>query len=440
MILSISISTPMWLHFVWPAFCAMGLIPTLGHAEEWSRFRGPNGSGIAEASHLPATIDAGNTVWRVDIGRGISSPVGWEGKLFLTSETNPGQRAIICLDSRDGKELWRYECAFTAYHMHNFNSFASSTPFVDAQRVYVNWASGDSVEALALDHDGKLLWRNSAVANYVHEHGWGASAVVSDGVMIVRDEFETEKEGNALGTPQQMTWKSSVLGLDATTGTQKWKLQVLNTLSPYSTPIVRETGGKHEFILVDSASGVMGIDAATGTMNWQHNSCYKQRSIGSYVLQNDMFFATFGSGDGGKESVLLKLGGIEPLEMEAKIIKNIPYIPTPLLMGDRLYLLRDGGILTCMKFPSGEQVYSERLTASGNNGKRRSTKYFASPVAADGKIYCASQTGDVIVVKPGDTFEVLGANSLDGPITATPAIAWNHLFVRTDKSLWCIGN
>ena len=148
------------------------------------------------------------------------------------------------------------------------------------------------------------------------------------------------------------------------------------------------------------------------------------------MLQNDILFSGFGSG-----GPTLKLGGATPQEMESKIIMSIANTPTPLLAGDRLYLLDDGGILTCVKFPSGEELYSERLGAGGASR----LAYFSSPVAADGKIYCASRSGEVIVVKLGDKFEVLATNKLDGPITATPAIAWNHLFVRTDKSLWCFG-
>ncbi len=416
------------------ALLTLGVFGLSAHAEDWARFRGPNGTGVVEAKNMPVTMDAATTTWKVDVGHGWSSPTIFKDKVFVTGETGPGKRAVICLNAANGKELWRHEVTFAEHKKHSFNSFASSTPFVDEQRVYVNWTNGNSVEALALDHTGKQVWRNEHVADYVHEHGYGSSPVIADGVMIVRAEFLMEKEGKPLATEEQRGWKNCITGLDAATGKQVWKLEVPDSLNSFGTPTVRDVKGGHEFILANTSSGFMGLDTKTGKINWQHNPGYKQRSVGSYVLKDDYLFAAFGQGGGGSESALLKLGGSKP-EVITIIAKKIPYVPTPLVIGDRLYLLQDGGIMTCLKWPSGEEVYSERLSAEGG----RSTKYFSSPVAADGKIYCASQMGDVVVVKAGDKFEILGVSKLDAPINATPAIAWNHLFVRTEKSLWCLG-
>jgi len=102
---------------------------------------------------------------------------------------------------------------------------------------YVNWTSGNTMEALALDHKGELVWHKDDLANYIHEHGSGASPIVADGIMIVRAEFETGRDGQALGTPEQMDWKSCILGLDAATSAQKWKLEVPNSINPFSTPL-----------------------------------------------------------------------------------------------------------------------------------------------------------------------------------------------------------
>ena len=195
--------------------CLSAFILT-ARAEDWSRFRGPNGSGVTEAKNLPDKIDDSSTVWKVGTGTGWSSPVVSGNKVVITAETGPGKRAVICLDAASGKELWRHEESFTAHKKHNFNSFASSTPFVDAERIYVNWSNGTTIQALALDHNGKLLWKNDHVADYIHEHGTGVSPVVADGIMIVRSEFDTEKQGKDLTTsPEQKNWKSCFVGLDA---------------------------------------------------------------------------------------------------------------------------------------------------------------------------------------------------------------------------------
>ena len=418
------------------ALIALSALGLTAQAEDWARFRGPNGTGVTEAKNLPDKIDDSNTVWKVDSGTGWSSPVVLGAKLVFTAETGEGKRAVIALDVRTGNELWRHEESFEGHKKHNFNSFASSTPFIDAERIYVNWSSGNTIQAVALSHDGKVVWHNDHVADYIHEHGTGVSPVVVDGIMIVRSEFSAEKEGKDLTTSaEQKEWKSCIVGLDAATGKEKWKLPVPNCLNTYSTPLVHDLpGGKHEFVCSDTGSGVMGIDTLTGKINWQHNPGYKQRSLGSAAFKDGIYFTTFGSGGGGKETAALDLNGSKPKALSIDITKGLPYVPSPLVMGDYMYLLGDGGILKCVEFKTGKEVYDERLNGSGG-----SSKFFSSPVAADGKIYCGSQMGDLIVVKAGAKFEQLSASKLDSPINATPAIAANHVFVRTATSLYCIG-
>lgn len=420
--------------FVLPVFISLALAAQA--KTDWSRFRGPNGTGVVETTGLPAKADAASTAWKVPLGKGWSSPVLWEDKVIVTAETGPGKRAVIALSAADGKELWRHEESFTEHKKHNFNSFASSSPFVDAQRIYINWSTGTTIQALALDHTGKLVWKNEHVADYIHEHGTGVSPVVADGIMLVRSEFDTEKNGKDLTTdPSQRDWKSCVVGLDAASGKQVWRLDIPNCLNTYSTPIVRElAGGKKEFILSDTGSGVFGLDTKTGKLNWQHNPGYQQRSLGSAAFAGGQYFTTFGSGGGGKEIAVLDLSGEKPKPVDLGLTKGLPYVPTPLVVGDLMYLLGDGGILQCVEFKTGKQVYEERLNGSGG-----SSKFFSSPVAADGKIFCGSQMGDLIVVKSGPKFEQLSATKLDSPINASPAIGDGRLFVRTEKMLWCFG-
>lgn len=416
-------------------FCLL-VLPSFCLAD-WNRFRGPNGSGFVEATGLPSAVDESSTLWKAELGKGWSSPVLWKDMVIVTAETATGKRAVIALNASDGHELWRHEEAYTEHRKHNFNSFASSTPFVDEQRIYINWSNGADIQALALDHAGRLLWHNQHVTGYIHEHGTGVSAVVADGIMIVRSEFDVQKNGQDLTTaPSQKNWKSGIFGLDAATGKQVWKVDLSNCLNTFSTPIVRElANGKKEFICSDTGSGVMGIDTRTGKINWQHNPGYKQRSLGSAAFAGGRYFTTFGSGGGGKETAALDLNGKDPKVIDLGITKGLPYVPSPLVIGDLLYLLGDGGILKCAEFKSGKEIYEERL-----NGTKGSSKFFSSPVAADGKIYCGSQMGDLIVVKAGPKFEQISASKLDSPINATPAIGPGRVYVRTEKMLWCIGS
>jgi outer membrane protein assembly factor BamB len=395
---------------------------------DWGRFRGPNGSGVAETTGLPTAIDEASTVWKVALGKGWSSPVLWKDMVIVTAETGEGKRAVIALSAKDGKQLWKYEVPYVEHRKHDFNSFASTSPFVDEIGIYVNWSSGTDIQALAVDHMGKLLWKNDHVADYIHEHGTGMSPIVEDGIMIVRSEFDWKKgdqdltrDATHMSQPEQKAWKSCIVGLNAKTGKQVWKTDMPNNLNTFSTPVVRELpGGKKEFVCADTGSGVIGIDTKTGKMNWQHNPGYKQRSLGSAAFAGGIYFTTFGSGGGGKETAALDLTGDKPKVLDFGIIKGLPYVPTPLVVGDLMYLLGDGGILQCVEFKTGKVIYEERL-----NGSAGSSKFFSSPVAGDGKIYCGSQQGDVIV---------------DSPINATSAIGDGRIYIRTEKMLWCAGS
>lgn len=406
-------------------------------ATDWSRFRGPNGSGVAQTTGLPDRMSPETTVWKVELGKGWSSPVLWQDKVVVTAETGPGKRAVIMLNAKDGSEVWRFEENFTEHKKHNFNSFASSSPFIDAERIYINWCTGNTIQALALDHNGKLLWRNDHVADYIHEHGTGISPVVVDGVMIVRSEFDWQRDGKVYTEdPVQQAWKACIVGLDAKTGKQVWKTELPNCLNTFSTPVVHQRAdGKNEVICTNNASGVMGIDPATGKKNWQHNPGYNQRSLGSGVLDGDRYFCTFGTGGGVKEFAALDVSGTEPKPVPFEFSKGLPYVPSPLVMDGLLYLLGDGGILKVVDFKSGKQLYEERV-----NGSAGSSKFFSSPVAGDGKFFAGSQQGDLIVIKAGDKFEQLSATKLDAPINASPAIGEGRLYVRTEKSLWCLGS
>ena len=300
----------------------------------------------------------------------------------------------------------------------------------------MNWSTGTTIQAVALDHKGKLVWKNEHVADYIHEHGTGVSALVAEGIMIVRSEFDW-KRGDKVYTddPEQQKWTSCIVGLDATTGKQVWKNDIPNCLNTFSTPVVHDVkGGGKEFICADTGSGVMGIDVKTGKINWQHNPNYTLRSLGSGVLSDEFYFCTFGTGGGVKEVAALDLKSGKPEPVKFDIPKGLPYVPSPLVIGDLMYLVGDGGIMRAVEFKTGKVLYEERL-----NGSKGSSKFFSSPVAADGKIFCTSQQGDLIIVKQGPKFEQLSASKMDSAINATPAIGDGRLYIRTEKMLWCVG-
>ena len=422
-------------HLLLLASLGLTLTPTLHAASGWNRFRGPNGTGLADSGPLPTTVDEASTLWRVPTGKGWSSPVVWGDLLVITAETADNKRAVIAHSATDGRELWRHEETFEPHKLHKtFNSFASSSAFIDDQRIYINWSSGHNIQALALDHTGKLLWKNDHVADYIHEHGTGISPVVEDGIMIVRSEFQWNPEEAGITDPN-VKWTACIVGLDAATGQPAWRTELPHTSNTYSTPVVRTlANGKKEVICANSRSGVIALDLKTGRINWQHNPGYRQRSLGSGVLSDDFYFCTFGSGGGVNEVAALDLKSGKPVAVDFEIPKGLPYTPSPLVIGEHLYLLGDGGILRCVEFKTGKTLYEERV-----EGVQGSAKFFSSPIAADGKIYCGSQQGDLIVIKAGPKFERLAATKLGAPINATPAVANDRMFIRTGKELLCVG-
>ena len=163
-------------------------------AQEWTRFRGTDGSGVSPATGFPDSFAEKDFAWNTALpGPGISSPVLWGTRLFLTSETSEaGQRVVLCFDAASGKELWRVTDQFSVYGQHQFNSFASGTPCVDADRLYLAWTSGGTMKVMALSHEGKKLWTQDLGA-YAEEHGSGSSPVLAGGVLAL-----DERSGKAL--------------------------------------------------------------------------------------------------------------------------------------------------------------------------------------------------------------------------------------------------
>ena len=265
-------------------------------AQEWTRFRGPNGTGVSDARSVPASFAEKDFNWKVAVpGEGHSSPVLWGDKIFLTTNDkgrDGAGRKILCLSAKDGKQLWEWAEKYKPHHINDkFNNFASSTPVVDGDRVYVSWTTGESREVVALGHDGKESWRISRAGFDDTDHGSGASPIIAGGVLIVPNE--------STGSD------SSVLGLDPKNGEIVWELKRDNAKDVYSTPMVVNFDGAEAIVLVGTSNGFTGVNPKDGKVLWQYNPGFKMRSVGSPVVVGDSVFATLGQGGGGKDVVVL---------------------------------------------------------------------------------------------------------------------------------------
>lgn len=418
--------TPLRLFLVVP-LAASCLLAISSEAQEWTRFRGENGSGEGKAKNLPAKITVADFNWIVELpGTGHSSPVLWGDDLFLTiTDKSDKERHLLCYNEASGKLKWKWSVPFQSHHQHRFNNFSSSTPVVDGKRIYLFWGSGDHTVAVAVNHSGKQVWRTE-FPGFTSDHGTATSPILVDGLVIIQSEHKDEE-------------RSAVIALDAAKGEEVWRYERKNKpgskseKSAYSTSVIYQGKDKKKQVLaVNTTHGFVSLDVKTGELVWQYNPGFTQRSVGSIGLSGNVAFATLGSGGGGKESAALQLdekgGKVKVLyELERK---GLPYVPTPLAYKGLFFLWGDGGVLTCVKAATGQQLYQERV-ASGT--------FFSSPIVADGKIYCGSREGKMVVVAASKKFQHLGTSQLRSGIHATPAVANGKMFIRTDTHLICVG-
>jgi outer membrane protein assembly factor BamB len=392
---------------------------TSTHAQNWTRFRGENGAGQSEAENIPSVWTEEDYNWKVDLpGLGNSSPVIWNEKLFIiTGNPESGEQIIECRKVSDGSILWQRRMKSSAYHLHARNTYSSSTPSVDEDRVYVAWASPEKGTLKALDHDGKDVWEVE-LGPYYSQHGFGASPIVFGELVVLN--IEMDKEG-----------QSYLLAVNRKTGEQAWKIDRQTTNAAYSSPcLYTPSAGKPELIFNSNAHGITAIDPESGAINWEID-VFDKRSVSSPVVVGDLIFGSCGSGGGGNYVVAVQPGdrsGAKP-ELAYKIDKSAPYVPSVIAYKDLAFLWGDKGVITCLDVKTGEIHYQKRV---GGN-------FSGSPIRIQDRLYGISDEGDCLVIAATKEFKELGRNSLGDLSRSTPAVANGRLYLRTQKTLVSLG-
>lgn len=389
-------------------------------SQEWTQFRGPNGSGISKATTVPETVTPENTNWKVQLpGVGHSAPVVWGDHLYVTSvDDAAGKRYLHCLNTGTGKAFWSREYPYTSYTHHKFNNGAAGTPAVDKDAVYFTWTSPDSHLVLALDHSGKELWRRD-LGKHHSQHGGASSPVLFKDLVIVRNENDEPGPG------------SSVVGLDRKSGAVRWNTPRQSKAVSYSLPVIYQpAGGQPELILSSQADGICSLNPLTGEVNWEARNLFRQRTVAAPALLGGLIFASAGNGAGERQGIAVVPGGKgKAPEVKYQISRGVPYVPAPIVLGERMFMWSDAGIVTCVKADTGEALWSERV---GGN-------YFGSPVCVNGKLYAMSAQGDLVVVEAGDQFKLLGRSSLGELSHSTPSVANGVMYLRTERHLISFG-
>lgn len=446
------------------------------HAENWSRFRGPNGSGVSEDTGYPTSFGPDrNLIWKAEVRPSKSSPVLTARHVFVAGFA--GEKLFTqCLDRKTGKLLWERSIERRRKPLVNkLNDPAALTPVTDGENVYAFFQDWGLV---SYDPAGNLRWK-IPLGPFTSSHGLGISPIVADGLLVIQvDQFAG----------------SYIAAFDLENGETVWKTNRSESES-WSTPVFYRSAGGAPYILTvgDRMFGAHQLQSGRRTFT---ESSMAGAMVASPILEGDTLYAfgyNFGNalsfdgplekrdkdGDGKlaaneyKGSVWLtgmakfrgnKDGVLDREEWDAvqsrytgpsplvamrlepasnggtlrtrelwRYEKGFKFvIPSPLIYGNVLYYVKNGGIFTAIDAQTGKLLKQGRLEGAID-------PYSASPVAADGKIYLASENGKVSVVRPGADWEVITVNDLEEEIFATPALSEGRIFLRTAQGLYCFG-
>lgn len=392
--------------------------------QEWTRFRGPNGTGVVDTPAFPVKWTAKDYVWKAELpAGGHSSPVLWKDLIFLTgSRDDSNERSVFAVSTETGKVVWTKTYPFSVHRKHKLNSFASPTCAVDDKHVYASWTTPDEYTVKAFTHDGQEVWTRN-LGSFVSQHSGGVSPIVYQELLIVSDEQDAEGGG-----------ESSWLALDRLTGATVWKTPRSSDVVTYSTPCVRTAPDGHEELIFNSkAHGITGVEPLTGKVLWGVNGLFDKRSCSSSVIAaGDILIGSCGSGGGGNYVVGVTPG--TPQEPESgklvyKISRQAPYVPTPLAKDDLLFLWSDGGIVSCADAKTGELHWQKRVGGT----------FYGSPICVADRLYAINTEGTVVVLAASKDFAELGTTSLGEMSHSTPAVAGNRLYLRTVEHLYALG-
>lgn len=427
---------------------AMASLSSAGPEPVWNQWRGPEGQGISRDANLPTEWSSTtNVLWSTPVpGRGFSSPVVWNDTIFVTTsvegevlpdaKTAPhvlggepfvhpdavaGDRRhalkVMAINRTSGKVLWER----TAYEgpvfdaRHKAGSYANTTPATDGRYVFA-WFGSEGL--YAYDFNGKLAWKKSFGGIPAFGMGTGSSPVLFEDLLILQcDEDNGEK--------------SFIVALDRRTGREVWRT-ARQVQGSWTTPVIAKGAGRTELV----ASGnefIIGYDPRTGKELWR---C---KGTGGWTVPTPVAahgIVVASAAHPLKRAVAIKLGGRGDITGTPQVAwvrdKGTGYTPSSLAYGDYMYLLTDGGLLTCIDIRTGEVKYEGARPS-------KAARFSGSPIAFDGKILLTSDDGDTYVIAAGPTHEILRTNSLDEPVHASPAAAGGALYFRTATKLYAIG-
>jgi outer membrane protein assembly factor BamB len=384
-------------------------------AEDWPEFRGPGGQGHSAQRDLPLEwSESQNVAWKVPVpGMGWSSPVVGAGRVWVTTATGDREVSLraLAFDLVTGREVVNVE-VFRLRNLRSINpknSWASPTPVLDGDRVYVHFGADGTA---ALTTSGEIVW--TAKFPYDSQHGAGGSPVVYGDLLVFNgDGYDT----------------AFVVALDKRTGKIRWKSGRRHPFSQaYTTPLVIRVGERDQLLSV-GAFRATAYDPQSGKEIWRVGYGDGFSNVPRPVFAHGLVYIATGF----QQPALIAVrpdgsGDVTGTHLAWTVQRGVPLTPSPLVVGDELYMVNDGGIASCLDAKTGAVHWQQRLGGS----------YSASPLFADGRIYFPSESGVTTVIAPGATFRKLAVNALDGALMASMAVADQSFVIRSDKHLYRI--
>ncbi|HXW05340.1 MAG TPA: PQQ-binding-like beta-propeller repeat protein [Vicinamibacterales bacterium] len=404
----------------------------------WPQFRGPNASGLGAGTPPVHFGPDQNVLWRTPLGAGLSSPVVWDDRIFLTEFDQASRRlSTLCIERRTGRVLWRRSVAPEQIEeVHELSSPAGATPATDGDSVYVYFGSYGLV---SYDLNGNLKWERRLP---LPENPYGAvsSPIVAGQLLVLNHQGKD----------------AYLLAVDRRDGRTVWKTDRSMFQYGWSTPVHWRHDGIDEIIVLGGDfkpnQRLMAYALADGTERWWVGGLPPSGKSTPVIGEGLLFFAApdiiletaaerrnpdraaqFYANNSARVMAVRpgSTGELSQANVAWSERKGVPGVPSPLYYNGRLYTFQNGGIVSCRVARTGDLLYTARVGAPGY--------YYSSPVAADQKVYIASEEGVVVVLDAGAEFKVLATNKLDGGILATPALVDRHIYVRTDSYLYAFG-
>jgi hypothetical protein len=428
--------------FALAAVCVAAMCCGDSFAQDWTRFRGPQGLGVTEMSVPTEWSPDENIKWKTPMpGAGCSSPIVVADKVFVTCYSGYGEdarnvgskadlkRHVVCVDRNSGKKLWS-KTIVAAKNEDNFSGvgvtahgYASHTPVSDGKHVYVFLGKSG---VIAYDLDGNEKWRKD-VGSGSDGKKWGSacSPVLCDDLLIVPALAESR----------------AVFGLNKLTGEEVWKCESVAMDNTWTTPMVVENEAGEKQIILGVPDELWAINPKTGKLAWAAGGVGGDSFYTSPIVNDGVVYASVGGRSGGG-TIAVRLGGKKDVS-DSHVVWNSPSAASfgsPVIYDGLMFVLGRGKTLDVLDLETGESIKKVRMQGGGNSGF--STRDYGSPIIAGGKMYFTQGDGKTFVLTPDEDCKQLRINSLTNEketFAGTPAIANGNLIIRSNKHLYSVG-